>query len=45
MYPTGAVVLRFTRFFPNVSDFEPDWNRIQSGQWIRILEGKNDSQK
>ncbi len=30
---------------PSVSD--PDWIRIQSGQWIRIRiqEGKNDPQK
>jgi hypothetical protein len=28
-------------------DLDPDWIRIQSGQWIRIRiqEGKNDPQK
>jgi hypothetical protein len=26
-------------------DPDPDWIMILSGQWIRILEGKNDSQK
>jgi hypothetical protein len=32
-----------------VSNPDPDWIRIQSGQWIRILiqnpEGRNDPQK
>jgi hypothetical protein len=31
--------------FTRVSDLDPDWIRIQSGQWIRIQEGKNDPQK
>jgi hypothetical protein len=29
-------------FTVRVSDPDPDWIRIQSGQWIRIQEGKND---
>jgi hypothetical protein len=28
-----------------VADPDPDWIRIQSGQWIQIQEGKNDPQK
>jgi hypothetical protein len=28
-----------------VADPDPYWVRIQSGQWIRIQEGKNDPQK
>jgi hypothetical protein len=28
-----------------ILDSDPDWFRIQSGQWIRIQEGKNDPQK
>jgi hypothetical protein len=28
-----------------VADPDPDWIRIESGQWIRIQEGKNDPQK
>jgi hypothetical protein len=28
-----------------VSDPDPDWIRIQSGQWIRIQESKIDPQK
>ncbi len=28
-----------------VADPDPDWIRIQSGQWIRIQEDKNDPQK
>jgi hypothetical protein len=35
--------------FTRVSDPDPDWIRIQSGQWIRIRnriqEGKNDPRK
>ncbi len=27
------------------SGADPDWIRIQSGQWIRIQEGKNDLEK
>jgi hypothetical protein len=28
-----------------IQDPDPNWMRIQSGQWIRIQEGKNDPQK
>jgi hypothetical protein len=31
--------------YSRVSDPDPDWIRIQSGQWIRNQEGKNDPQK
>jgi hypothetical protein len=35
---------KLTRVMLNVSDPKPDCIRIQSGQWIRMQEGKNDPQ-
>jgi hypothetical protein len=33
---------KLTRVMPSVSDPDMDWIRIQSGQLIRMQEGKND---
>jgi hypothetical protein len=41
------IFLNFAKILTRVTDPDPDpnWIRIQSGQWIRIQEGKNDPQK
>ncbi len=35
----------FSHLTGRVADPDPNWIRIQLGQWVRIQEGKNDPQK
>jgi hypothetical protein len=43
----STVLTEKENFLASVSDPDPDWTRIQTGQWIsiRIQEGKNDPRK